>query len=75
MLALIHKSLKINGQLIGNGSAKVYLEAGNESYLVFDSYSSEKVDLNSITGFAISDFNETQEQEINEILMKHRNRK
>ena len=30
------KSLRISGQLIGDGSARVYLEIDNESYLVFD---------------------------------------
>ncbi|MBA3064009.1 hypothetical protein FP803_01070, partial [Candidatus Woesearchaeota archaeon] len=54
------KSLKINGQLIGDGSAKVYLEAGNESYLVFDSNAPEGGGLAGITGLAVSEFNEIQ---------------
>jgi len=54
------KSLKINGQLIGEGIAKVYLEAGNESYLVFDSNAREKEGISRITGLAVEEFNETQ---------------
>ena len=54
------KSLKINGQLIGEGIAKVYLETDNESYLVFDSNAREKEGISRITGLAVEEFNETQ---------------
>ena len=57
------KSLKINGQLIGDGSAKVYLEAGNESYLIFDSNLLEEQGITAITGLAVGEFNETEENE------------
>ena len=54
------KSLKLSGQLIGEGIAKVYLEAGNESYLIFDSNAPEGGGLTGITGLAVSEFNEIQ---------------
>jgi len=53
------KSLKINGQLIGDGSAKVYLETDDETYLVFDSSALEGEGIIGITGFAVGEFNET----------------
>ena len=46
------KSLKLSGSVIGDGSARVYLETDNESYLVFDSNSLEEEGLTGITGYA-----------------------
>ena len=51
------KSVKIDGLLVGNGSAKVYIEHENERYLMLDS--SKLVEkpsgLFGITGLAVSD--------------------
>ena len=57
------KSLKLNGEIIGEGTAKIYLEAGNESYLVFDSTALEEHGITAITGLAVGEFNKTEENE------------
>jgi len=62
------RSLRLNGQLIGDGIAKVYLETDNESYLVFDSNALEEEGLAGITGLIVEDLNETDEEEINETI-------
>src|SRR3989338_6788760 len=50
------KSLKVSGLIENKGSAKVYLEVGNISYLVFDSSKlNEKAVLDKITGFAAAE--------------------
>ncbi|MBS3102336.1 hypothetical protein J4458_02725, partial [Candidatus Woesearchaeota archaeon] len=50
------KSLKVSGLIENKGSAKVYLEIGNSSYLVFDSSQlNEKAVLDKITGFAAAE--------------------
>jgi len=53
------RSLKLNGQLIGDGSARVYLETDNESYLIFDSNALEEKGLADITGLVVGELNET----------------
>jgi len=66
------KSLRINGQLIGDGSAKVYLEAGNESYLIFDSSPLEEGGLTGITGLAVDELGETDETgDLNETISEN----
>ncbi len=66
------KSLRINGQLIGDGSAKVYLEAGNESYLIFDSNHLEDGSLTGITGLAVDELGETDETgDLNETISEN----
>jgi len=56
------KSLKVSGQLIGEGKARIYLEAGSKSYLIFDSTALEKKGLVDITGFAVDKVNKTEKQ-------------
>jgi len=65
------KSLKIDGWFIGDGSARVYLEADNESYLVFDSNAPEEGGLAGITGFAVKDKNKKQDKKTNETIISN----
>jgi len=56
------KSLMINGKVLGEGIVRVYLETENESYLVFE-YSKEEVESNQITGMAVQDMAEDENNE------------
>ncbi len=58
------KSLVISGLLIMEGNARVYLETDNESYLVFDSNALEEKGIIGITGLAVSEFDEEQNETI-----------
>jgi len=50
----ILKSIALNGQIKINGTAKIYLEHENKTYLIFDSKKLEEKSLQQITGFLIS---------------------
>ena len=49
------KSLKLDGSISKEGSAKVYLEYNNEYYLVFDSDKLSEEGIGTVTGLVISD--------------------
>jgi len=51
------KSVKIDGSIIGNGEAKVYIENNNVRYLIFDSSRLVETEsgLFSITGFVVAE--------------------
>ena len=55
------RSLKLNGEIIGEGTAKVYLETDNETYLVFDSTALEEYGITAITGLAVGELGETDD--------------
>lgn len=47
------KSVKLNGEAKMNGTARVYLKHGNDTFLIFDSKKLETQSVNQITGFVI----------------------
>ena len=63
------KGVKISGSKIGQGQAKVYIEDEGVRYLIFDSSQlvEKESGIFSITGFAVADGGEENEEEIEEI--------
>jgi len=47
------KSVKLNGEVKLNGTVKIYLEHGNETYLIFDNKQLEEQGLEEITALAV----------------------
>ena len=62
------RSINLDGSLIGNGTAKVYLENNGEKYLVFDSASlvEKPSGMFGITAFAVKDKDKSKNDNNNE---------
>ena len=54
------KSVRLNGKVKANGFVRIYMEHGNNTYLVFDNKKTENMGFGKVTGYTV---NEEKEQE------------